>query len=156
MKFLKRLFKKVYAQRTVTEDPIMKFMYRVTIPGLPDGMGFVSCSGLDEEVAVTEYHESGYQYAHKLPGRTSVSEVTLTRGEYLGDSQFKKLVKDSVTQNDIRRTIIIEKMHRHGQVARTYKLAEAWASRWEGSDYDATSDDVAIETLVIQFEHYLE
>jgi phage tail-like protein len=47
-------------------------------------------------------------------------------------------------------------MHRHGQVARTYKLAEAWASRWEGSDYDATSDDVAIETLVIQFEHYLE
>jgi len=156
MKLLDLLTMKVHAARTTTEDPILQFNFRMTVPGFPDGIGFVSVGGLEETIAVTEYHESGYQYAHKLPGRTSVNEITASRGEYLGDSFMKEAVKDAVTKNDFRKTIIIEKLNRFGDVARTYKLAEAWVSSWTGGENNADSDDVAIEEITIQFEYYLE
>ena len=55
----------------------------------------------------------------------------------------------------MRNTIILEKLNRYGETVRTYKLAEAWVSKWEGGDSDASSDDVAIEKITIQFEHFL-
>ena len=153
--FTKYLVTKVFAARTSTEDPILQFMFRVTVPGFPSGIGFTTVSGLSEEISVTEYHENGYPYAHKLPGRTSVGEITATRGEYLGQDFMKNEVKKAVTNKDFRQTIIIEKLNRFGSVAKTYKLAEAWVSSWEGGGNDASSDDVSVEQITIQFEYYL-
>lgn len=144
----------VFAARTMSQDPLQKFKFRVTIPGLPTTMGFQKCSGLSEEVAVTEYQEGGHPYTHKLPGRPKVGEVTLERGEYIG-TDFHSLVRASITNENARNTIIIEKLRNNGAVGRTYKLAEAWASKWEGSDMDASSDDVAIEKITLQFEYFL-
>ncbi len=146
---------KAYAVRTGTEDPLQKFMFRITIPGLPSTLAFQKVGGLSEENAVIEYHEMNYQYAHKIPGRTSVPEVVCERGEYFGDTALKDYVKKAVTSADFRTTIIVEKLTRFKTVAKTYKLAEAWISKWEGGDMDATSDDVYIEKITIQFEYYL-
>ena len=140
--------------RTVSADPIQKFKFRLTIPGLPSGIGFQKVSGLSEEVGVTEYEEGGYDYAHKLPGRAKVGEVTAERGEY-ADVSLHELLKETLTNPSMRNTIILEKLNRYGETARTYKLAEAWVSKWEGGDSDASSDDVAIEKITIQFEHFL-
>ena len=140
--------------RTTSLDPLQKFKFRLTIPGLPSGIGFQKVSGLSEELGVTEYDEAGYSHTRKLPGRSKVSEVTCERGEY-ADNAFHKLLKKTLTNPNMRTTIVIQRLDRYGAVKRTYKLAEAWASKWEGSDFDATSDDVAIETLTLQFEYYL-
>lgn len=144
----------VFAARTMSQDPLQKYKFRVTVPGLPTTMGFQKCSGLSEEIAVTEYQEGGYDYTHKLPGRPKVGEVTLERGEYIG-TDFHDLVKASMTDENMRKTVIIEKLRTNGSVGRTYKLAEAWVSKWEGSDMDSSSDDVAIEKITVQFEYYL-
>lgn len=147
---------KVHAMgRTTSEDPLLQFNFRMTVPGFPDGIGFVSVDGLDETINVTEYYEGGYTHAHKLPGRTSVSPVTATRGEYMGDTTFKDVMKEAVTQNDFRRTIIIEKLNRFGEVGKTYKLAEAWVSAWKGGGNNSDSNDVSIEEITIEFEYYL-
>lgn len=140
--------------RTVSADPIQKFKFRLTIPGLPSGIGFQKVSGLSEEVGVTEYEEGGYDYAHKLPGRAKIGEVTAERGEY-ADVSLHELLKETLTNPSMRNTIILEKLNRYGETVRTYKLAEAWVSKWEGGDSDASSDDVAIEKITIQFEHFL-
>lgn len=140
--------------RTVSADPIQKFKFRLTIPGLPSGIGFQKVSGLSEEVGVTEYEEGGYDYAHKLPGRAKVGEVTAERGEY-ADVSLHELLKETLTNPSMRNTIILEKLNRYGETVHTYKLAEAWVSKWEGGDSDASSDDVAIEKITIQFEHFL-
>lgn len=68
--------------RTIANDPLQKFMFRVTVPGLPTGLGFQKVGGLTREVGVVEYLEGLYQYTHKLPGREKVGEVTLERGSY--------------------------------------------------------------------------
>lgn len=140
--------------RTVANDPLMKFGFRLTVPGLPSGIGFQKVSGLTQEVEVTEYSESGYDATHKLPGRQKVGEVTCERGEY-ADSSMQEMIKDTLTNPAMRNTVILEKLDRYGATQRTYKLAECWASKWEGSDSDASSSDVAIEKLTLQFEYYL-
>ena len=140
--------------RTIANDPLQKFMFRVTIPGLPTGLGFQKVGGLTREVGVVEYLEGLYQHTHKLPGREKVGEVTLERGSYATkelEAQYKKVLTDS----NLRNTVIIEILDRFGNAKRTYKLAEAWVSKWEGSDLDASSDDVAIEKLTVQFEYFL-
>ena len=146
---------KAFAARTIANDHLQKFMFRVTIPGLPTGVGFQKVGGLTREVGVVEYLEGLYEYTHKLPGREKVGEVTLERGAF-ANSDLEALYKKILTDPNIRSTIIIEILDRFGETKRTYKLAEAWVSKWEGSDLDATSDDVAIEKLTVQFEYFLD
>ena len=143
-----------HAARTTSSDPLQKFKFRLTIPGLPSGIGFQKVSGLSQEVGVTEYDEGGYDYTHKLPGRPKVGEVTAERGSY-ADKSFQELLQKTLTDKSMRNTIILEQLDRYGSAVRTYKLAEAWVSKWEGSDFDASSDDVAIEKITIQFEYFL-
>ena len=154
-KFLGKLFIKADAARTASVDPLQKFKFRLTVPGLPAGIGFQKVSGLSHELAVTEYEEGGFAYAHKLPGRPSVGEITAERGSY-ADTSFQDLLKATLTNPSFRSTIIFEQLDRYGNTVRVYKLAEAWVSKWEGSDADAGSDDVAIEKLTIQFEYFLD
>lgn len=146
---------KASAARTVANDPLQKFNFRVTIPGLPAGMGFQKVGGLTKEVGVVEYLEGLYAHAHKLPGREKVSEVTLERGSY-ASKDLEKLYKKTLKDSNMRSTVIIEILDRFGKPKRTYKLAEAWVSKWEGSDLDASSDDVAIEKITLQFEYFLD
>lgn len=144
----------VYAARTASEDPLQSFKFRVTVPGLPIGLGFKSCKGLDFETEVVEYDEGSWAYTHKLPGRGKVAEVTLERGCY-EDTTFKDAAIAVLTSKTFRGTVIIEHINRFGEVGRTYKLAEAWISKWTNSDLDASSSDVAIESITIQFEYFL-
>lgn len=146
---------KVHAARTASEDPLQKFKFRVTIPGIPSTIGFQTVSGLSEETEVVEYKESGFDYTHKLPGNNSVGEVTMERGMF-ADSSMQDIYKNTLTNPDFRNTMIIQLLDRFGNVQRTWKLAEAWISSWEGSDLDASSSDVAIETIKVQFEHFLK
>lgn len=153
-KLLNVIAKDAHAARTTSVDPLQKFKFRLTIPGLPSGIGFQKVSGLSHEVGVTEYDEGGFDYTHKLPGKPKVPEVTAERGSY-ADTSFHDLLKSTLTNPNLRNTVIFEQLNRFGETIRTYKLAEAWVSKWEGSDADASSDDVAIEKLTIQFEYYL-
>ena len=142
-----------HAARTSSEDPLQKFKFRVTIPGIPSQIGFQKVSGLSKEVNVVEYDESAFEYTHKLPGKTKFGEVTMERGMFSDSSMLDQM---KVIQNpDYRTTMIVQIMDRFGNVQRTWKLAEAWISKWEGSDLDATSDDVAIETITVQYEYML-
>lgn len=142
-----------HAARTSSEDPLQKFKFRVTIPGIPSQIGFQKVSGLSKEVNVVEYDESAFEYTHKLPGKTKFGEVTMERGMFSDSSMLDQM---KVIQNpEYRTTMIVQLMDRFGNVQRTWKLAEAWISKWEGSDLDATSDDVAIETITVQYEYML-
>ena len=142
-----------HAARTSSEDPLQKFKFRVTIPGIPSQIGFQKVSGLSKEVNVVEYDESAFEYTHKLPGKTKFGEVTMERGMFSDSSMLDQMKVIQIP--DYRTTMIVQLMDRFGNVQRTWKLAEAWISKWEGSDLDATSDDVAIETITVQYEYML-
>ena len=140
--------------RTVAQDPLQSFMFKVQINGLPTGVGFQKVAGLSREVAVVEYLENMYDHTHKLAGRESVGEVTLERGMYADaylQSMYETVIKDVTS----RSTVVIQVCDRFGNVRREFQLAECWFSKYEIGDLDATSDDVIIETLTMQFEYFL-
>lgn len=148
------MFIKAYAARTIANDPLQKFMFRLRVPGLPEGIGFQKVGGLTKEVGVVEYLEGMYDYTRKFPGRVKFGEVTLERGAY--ESKDLENAFADFLKNGKRDTLTIEILDRFKNVKRTYKLAEAWISKWEGTDLDASSDDIAIEKITVQFEHFLD
>lgn len=145
---------KAYASRTFVKDPLQSFMFKVQISGLPTGIGFQKVAGLSREVAVVEYLENMYAHTHKLPGRESVGEVTFERGMY-ADNYLQQLYEGIFKKTATRNTVVIQVCDRFGNVRREFQLAECWFSKYEVADLDATSDDVIIETLTMQFEYFL-
>lgn len=145
---------KAYAARTITADPLQSFMFRVSISGLASSVGFQKVGGLSREVAVVEYLENMYDHTHKLPGRETVGEITFERGMY-SDNALQAVYETVFKNNNCRSTVIIQVLDRFGTVRRTFQLAECWFSKYEVADLDATSDDVIIETLTMQFEYFL-
>lgn len=141
--------------RTYANDPLQKFKFRVSIPGLAPALGFQKVSGLKREVGVVEYREGGHDYAHKLVGQEVVEPVVLERGTYTSQDLYE-LYKKTLTNPDFRTTVTIEQLDRLGKVARKWVLAEAWVKSWESSDLDAESEDVAIEKIEIEFEYFLD
>lgn len=140
--------------RSRSNDPVSKCKFLVSVPGLPSGMGFTKASGLSREVGVVEYKESGYDYTHKLVGKETVEAVTLERGMF-ASSEFEALYKKVLSDENFRTTVTISLLDNTRKVVRTWKLAEAWVSKWEGTDFDAESEDVAIEKITIEFEYFL-
>lgn len=145
---------KAYASRTVEEDPLQSFMFRVSIAGLPTGVGFQKVGGLSREVAVVEYLENMYSHTHKLPGRETVGEITFERGAY-ADDHLQNLYETVFNNNALRNNVNIQICDRFGSIRREFQLAECWFSKFEMGDLDATSDDVIIETLTMQFEYFM-
>lgn len=139
--------------RTISSDPLQAFMFRVSISGLPE-IGFQKVGGLSREVAVVEYLESCYEHAHKLPGRETLGEITFERGMY-SDSYLRDTYESIFHNDTCRSTTVIQIMDRQGRVAKTLQLGECWFSKYEIADLDATSDDVIIETLTMQYETVL-
>lgn len=158
MKFTKDIFKNIVVTkalaRTFAEDPLQSFRFKVTIEGLPSGVGFQKVGGLSREIAVSEYLESMYDHTHKLPGRETVGEVTFERGMY-ADANLKSLYESIFTNRANRKTVTIQICDRFGNPKREFKCAECWFSKYEVADLDATSDDVIIETLTMQMEYFL-
>lgn len=140
--------------RTVQNDPLQKFEYEVRIAGLPGVMGFAKVSGLKAELETTEYAEGGYKAIHKLPGREKVEPVTLEKGatDKALYTQYK-LAKDG--DPNFRTVITVLQKNRSREVVREWVLAEAWFKSWECDDLDATSSDVLMDKVVIEFEEYL-
>lgn len=142
------------ASRTIEADPLQSFMFRVSIPGLPTGVGFQKVGGLSREVEVVEYLENMYDHTHKLPGRETVSDVTFERGMY-ADNYLQGIYEKVFNNNTVRNTVVIQICDRFGKIRREFKCAEAWFSKYECADLDATSSDVIIETLTMAFEYFL-
>lgn len=142
------------ASRTIEADPLQSFMFRVSIPGLPTGVGFQKVGGLSREVEVVEYLENMYDHTHKLPGRETVSDVTFERGMY-ADDYLQGIYEKVFNNNTVRNTVVIQICDRFGKIRREFKCAEAWFSKYECADLDATSSDVIIETLTMAFEYFL-
>lgn len=140
--------------RSRANDPLQKYNYVVNVAGLPTGMGFTKVSGLKASVGVVEYAEGGYKATHKLAGKEKVDPITLERGVYKS-KEFETLYKKTLSDPNYRNTVTISLLDKNGTVQRTWKLAEAWVSSWEGTDFDASSEDVAIEKITIEFEYFL-
>lgn len=145
---------------TTTEryDPLPVFCFKLTLD-LPSGhkfgeMFFKSVSGLKIETEVVDYKEGGINDStHKLVGATKWPNLVFKRG-FTGSPELLQWrdswLRSAGTKSRLSGTIIAvttnftEKM--------TWTFNRGWPCKWEGPDFDASKNEVAIESLEIAHE----
>lgn len=131
--------------------PHGKFRYKVEIDGLDAG-GFSEVSGFDASIDVMEYREGDMvQTPMKIPGLKKYGNITLKQG--LADSTvLYDWIIAGVNGAVERKTITITLLDAEEAPAASWQVINAWPTKYTAPDFNATSSEVAIETLEIAHE----
>lgn len=135
--------------RTMANDPIQQFRFKIEIGGVEFGARTVS--GLEKEVEVAEYAEGGYTATRKLPGRATTSVISIERGAFR-DRKIAQYVQDTLTKANFRMDVVVIEQDRTGKGIRQWVCSEAWASKFTAPEKDATSSDVSVDKIELQYE----
>ena len=138
--------------------PFKKYNYKVEIKGITEA-SFSEVSGFDASIDVIEYREGdeGVNYSRKMNGLTKFGNVTLKWGmtssinfyEWVMDvSQGKALGEDRC--KDITITLFDD----DGTTAlAVWNLFGAWPSKYTAPDFNASSSEIAFESVEIVYEN---
>lgn len=136
----------------MAEYPIPKFSFLVEWGAAR--LGFTEVTGLERTVEAIEYREGSSRSFHKLkmPGMETLSNVTLKRGTFQGDTDFYDWF-NTVQMNTVeRRDVIIKLLNENLEPTMVWRLANCFATKYQASDLSADGNEVAIETLEIAHE----
>lgn len=134
------------------KDPYRNFNFVVEIDGIKQA-GFSDCSGFGASTDPIEYREGGENTTvRKMPGVTKFPNITLKWG--ITDSRelydwYRDIVKGKV----VRKTGSIVLYDVDGITEKVrWNFVNAWPTKWDGPDFMAKGNDVAIEALELAHE----
>ena len=132
-------------------DPFRNFNFLLEIDKITQA-GFSDCSGFGSSTDPIEYREGGeIKSVRKLPGLTKPANITLKWG--LTDSKelydwYNGVVKGKID----RRNGSIIVLDTEGAEKVRWNFFDAWPTKWDGPDFSAKGNDVAVETLELAVE----
>jgi phage tail-like protein len=131
--------------------PLLNFNFIVEIDGISQA-GFTECSGFGATTEPVEVNEGGLNSAsHKFVGRTKQNNLTLKWG--LTDSRdLYNWYRDVVDGKIQRKNGSIIVLDLEGNEKVRWNFYNAWPTKWDGPDFNAKGNEVAIETLEIAHE----
>lgn len=149
-----------------------KFSVQIGSGSFFEQAAFQKVSGLKTSVEVVEYREGNNpDRMEKLIGMMSFDAVTLERG-ISNDDDFNKWVKAVASSTldgdaggvsggtgldrEVRQDVVIKLHDKKGTAVKQYKLLGAFPSEYTIGDFDATSNDVVISSLVLQHHGIIE
>jgi phage tail-like protein len=132
-------------------DPYAGYNFYVEWNGIIHA-GFRECSGLDATQTPGEYREGTDPLTkRKIPGLVSYSNITLQRGITNNDELWKWreiLIKGTAE----RRNVSIVLLDDTGAEKIRWNLTQCWPTSWKAPSFNATSDELAIESLELAHE----
>ncbi len=133
-------------------DPYNGYNFSVELDGITRA-GFRECSGLENSQNAGEYREGTDKNlaVRKLPGLVTHSDITLSRG-VTSDSKLWEWREKVMTGNVERHDISIILLDDNGNAKITWNLFDCWPRQWTGPSLNATTDDLAVEQLVLACE----
>ena len=132
-------------------DPYRNFRFLVEIDGIVQA-GFSDCTGFGSNVEVVEYREGGdAATVRKLPGKTSYPDITLKWGVTDSRELYNWHLSAVNGQVEWKNGSIIL-LDDRGQEKVRWNFFRAWPSKWDGPDFSAKGNDVAIDTLTVSCE----
>jgi len=134
------------------KDPFRGFNFRVEIDNSTVA-GFRECSGLSLNTDPVDYREGTDVplSVRKLTGLRKFTNITLKRG-YTDNTELWKWYKNVLNGvTDRRNGSIVLQDEEHNDVLR-WNFENGWIAKWEGPTMNATSNDVAIESIEIVHE----
>lgn len=131
--------------------PYGRFRYKVEIDGLEAG-GFSEVTGFDASIDVMEYREGDMvQTTMKIPGLKKYGNITLKQGLATSKVLYDWMIAGVNGAVD-RKTITITLLDDEENPAASWQVINAWPIKYTAPDFNATSSEVAIETLEIAHE----
>ena len=132
-------------------DPYYGYNFYVEWNGIIHA-GFRECTGLNSSQTASEYREgTDPPTKRKLMGLNNYGNITLKRGITNNDELWKwreNLMKGTAD----RREISIVLLDTTGAEKIRWNLTNCWPTTWSGAELNATSDEVAVETLELAHE----
>lgn len=131
--------------------PYGRFRYKVEIDGL-EAAGFSEVTGFDASIDVMEYREGDMvQTPMKIPGLKKYGNITLRKG--LADSRTLYDWMIAGVDGEVeRKTITITLLDATEQSVASWQVINAWPVKYTAPDFNATSSEVAVESLEIAHE----
>ena len=131
--------------------PHGKFRYKVEIDGLEAG-GFSEASGFDASIDVIEYREGDMvQTPMKIPGLKKYGNITLKKG--VADSMVVYEWMIAGVEGEVeRKTITITILDETETATASWQVINAWPTKYTAPDFNATSSEIAIESIEIAHE----
>jgi phage tail-like protein len=116
--------------------------------------GFRECSGLDADIQRMNYREGTDPNStlRKLRGLTNYTDVILRRGYTKNRKLWEWWSKINTGTAMERRDIVIELQNENRERVLSWKLKDAWICTWKGPTLNATTNEVAIEEIVLSHE----
>ena len=132
--------------------PLPKFYFEVKIGN--EEWFFQEVSGLESEVEVLEYrHGKSKQFSlFKMPGMKKVSDVTLKKGVFTGDTKLFDWFKEVRLNTIERKTITISLLNEKGSSEIVWTLSNAFPKKVESTGLNAQGNEIAVETIVLAHE----
>jgi phage tail-like protein len=132
-------------------QPFMTFNFAVEIEGLLVG-GFTQVDGLSGEVKFEDYREGGVNgYIHKLPGLTSYSNLQLRYG-LTGVGMLWDWFAATTEGSIQRRNGTVMLLNRQRIPVMWWNFRNALPVRWTGPTFDASADQIGVESLELTHE----
>jgi phage tail-like protein len=168
---------------SLTTDPLRVFRFRASFTAASGGTpfnsaitsfsgGFTAINGLNVQVQPITYREGGYNTTlHQIPGMTSFSPVTMTRGMLYGNDSAitwmrglfavtsgQGLAVGSNATSGFRCNVKIELMDHPNAASPTnsprvgFYLHNAWLQSLNYSDLNAGNNELMVETMTLVHE----
>ena len=132
-------------------DPFKAYNFLIEIDGIARA-GFRECSGLDSTQDPIEYREGGEALTvRKLPGLNKYSNISLKWGT-TSDAElwdWRKKAQDGQVERKNGSIVLIDDV---GNEQVRWNFREGWPTKWTGPSFNATGNEVAIETLELAHE----
>lgn len=133
------------------KDPYKNFHFLVELDGIVQA-GFSEASGFGSNIEVIEYREGGDTISvRKLPGKVSYTDITLKWG-VTDSSELYDWHRAAINGQIQRKNGSIILLDDMGAEKVRWNFFNAWPSKWDGPDFNAKGNDVAIDSLTVSCE----
>lgn len=132
--------------------PRTKFRFKLEIDGLEAG-GFSEVSGFDATIEPIEYREGSMaaETPLKVAGLRKYGNITLKKGYVTGQVLYGWLAK-GLTGAVERKTVTVSVLDEAQAVVASWQIISAWPTKYTAPDFNATSNEVAMESLELAHE----
>jgi phage tail-like protein len=143
---------------TTRIDPLRNFRFRLEIDGIAQA-GFSEVLIADTTVEAVDYRlGTDPPHMRKLSGLTKYGTITLKWGMTTGANAldlYKWHADVSAGHvKDKRKTVAIIALDEAGEDAARFVVSNAWPVKYDPADYNAKSNEVAIELMELTHEGY--
>jgi len=126
------------------------------LPGVvQNDIRFQDVGGLSAEMGIEELQEGGEnRFTHRLPTRAKYGNLILKRA-MLTDSGLIKWFTNAIENFEFSpSTVHVHLLEAEHEPKVTWNFIKAWPIKWTISDFKATDNAIAIETIELAYQYF--